>query len=213
MLEGGSGWVLLKKEVGRHEWGMRRGENVFFKDLESTNNTPPMSLQSHLCRHTLHNRKLQPTCAGGSRDIFIACSGFSQWWRWMGWGVSPILFFLSQACCAAQHGPGSGAAPSNKNTFHTGNTSTAAVKYNFDSKRITLTFLAQAVWWPDALCKRTQKHITVLVFYLVILFRVWSTWSARTPEPPLLLSACCWWSPPEGSTKVKTAHLHDTVSH
>lgn len=152
---------------------MRRGEKVLFLRIWNPPTIlPPTSLRSHLCRHALHNRKLQPTCAGGGRDIFSVCSGFSQRWRWLGQGVSPILSFLSQARCAAQHGPGNGATPSNKNTFHTGNTSTAAVEYNSDSKRITLTFLAQAVGRLDALCKIIQKHITILVFYLVILFQV-----------------------------------------
>lgn len=38
---------------------------------------PPVSLQSHLCSQSLHNRKLQPLCAGGC-VIFITRSVFSQ---------------------------------------------------------------------------------------------------------------------------------------
>lgn len=99
--EGGSGWVhywknlmilqipmrcaYQKKKVARHEWGMRRGEKVLFLRIWNPPTIlPPTSLRSHLCRHALHNRKLQPTCAGGGRDIFRGCSGFSQRWRWLG---------------------------------------------------------------------------------------------------------------------------------
>lgn len=59
-------------------------------------------LQSHLCTHTLNNRKLQPLGAGDC---------------WLGLGVSPVLSFFSQAHCAAQQDSGSRATPSKNHSI------------------------------------------------------------------------------------------------
>ena len=99
----------------------------FFRSWNPPTILPPRSLQSHLCNHT-HMHYTTGSCSlyvqAAAATFFSVCSVFSQYWCWLGLGVPPILSFFCQTRCAAQHGPGSRATPSNKNTFLTGNTAT-----------------------------------------------------------------------------------------
>lgn len=106
-------------------------------------------------------------------------------------GVSPILSFFSESHCAAQQDPGTHqhkhwqeshtAAPNSETSWHKIHVSC----FNGSTRR-------SSVLWDAG---------TVPVFYLVILAQVWSTWFAQRPEPPPLLSAGWWLSPPEEKHK------------
>lgn len=195
-------YKVLQSEAHWDNWRGNRGangwESVFFKSWNPPTILSPC-LYNHICAHT---RYTTGSCSpfAQAAATFSACALFSLSIA-AGWEF--LQYYLSSLRPTVQPSKAQEAQLHHKKTFLTGNAHTAAAESEIfcegnKTERLTFTCLCSnglsffVVKDAERRVFQSQEHITVTVLYLVILFPVWSTWSARTPEPPRLLSAC-WW--------------------